>query len=746
MKEWTGKSLFFKVFACFLAVMVLFSLVWTIALSLFKQTMIRERERESQAALFHASERFDGHLERIESFLFELSENPDLVGFDRQLSTRPADEIDYLPARGVIRSLQSYVYQPQNALLAVIVHFRSASLALSHKGSADARLLFDRLYASPDYSFDDWRSRLSGGRNFELLPAGTFVVDGRTRTALPVVFRQPASNYQMIALLDMEKIDEETVGLAEPGEWIVMARDGTELYQSGSLTAAAPPRMETGQGIARRAGNHYIYKKNAAGLTYVFVVPSSWMTKGAGSLSRLLLLILAGALAIGLAAAYAVSERIRKPVKNLLATVLSLQPAPPPGGSFKEFGVIHEKVNDLLGEKARISEQLRSRDSALKSYGYLNRLKNIPGDALEWRELPARDPGFIVALFTVRFGSPGAAELPEEARGLAVRRLLARLRDHVAGRFPSAHTFQIESDRVVTVFAGGEREAVVSHLRALKEPLDREAHVRSVTIAIGDRFEHPSEFGPAYEQVQKLSLQAPLSEETQIVDRPAAAPVFGLSPKQDRALSAHLQDGNADGACRLLDGHVDRMARGGAGVGTYAELARLLLAKIRTLEPSPSEDADDSRLEAFGEAFARCRTAEQFKEVCREAVRYSAERVRGGREEADPVAGLVMNILETRYSQDLSLGYLADLLNMSSAYLSVYIKEKTGANFSEHLNSIRVRKAQELLVSTDKNINDISAEVGYSNFTSFNRMFKKQTGMTPGEYRKRQIAQIHRIG
>ncbi|CAG7651050.1 helix-turn-helix domain-containing protein [Paenibacillus allorhizosphaerae] len=56
-----------------------------------------------------------------------------------------------------------------------------------------------------------------------------------------------------------------------------------------------------------------------------------------------------------------------------------------------------------------------------------------------------------------------------------------------------------------------------------------------------------------------------------------------------------------------------------------------------------------------------------------------------------------MKCVETRYAEDISLDMLADKLNMSSTYLSVYIKEKTGANFSEHINSIRIRRAKQLL-------------------------------------------------
>ncbi|MFD1954870.1 helix-turn-helix domain-containing protein [Paenibacillus thailandensis] len=117
-----------------------------------------------------------------------------------------------------------------------------------------------------------------------------------------------------------------------------------------------------------------------------------------------------------------------------------------------------------------------------------------------------------------------------------------------------------------------------------------------------------------------------------------------------------------------------------------------------------------------------------------------------GADEMDSLAAFVLDMIRKRYDQDLSLHYLSDLLNMSNTYLSTYIKEKTGKTFSDHLHDVRVRKAQELLVTTNQTIHDIASQVGYVNFSSFNRMFKKHTGLTPGEYRKRQIIRIHKSG
>jgi YesN/AraC family two-component response regulator len=94
--------------------------------------------------------------------------------------------------------------------------------------------------------------------------------------------------------------------------------------------------------------------------------------------------------------------------------------------------------------------------------------------------------------------------------------------------------------------------------------------------------------------------------------------------------------------------------------------------------------------------------------------------------------------METQYSEDITLDFIAESLDMSSAYLSVYIKEKTGANFSDHMNRVRIQKAKELLTSSNLSIQNIGEQIGYRNGTSFIRMFKKITGETPGEFRRCQ--------
>lgn len=95
----------------------------------------------------------------------------------------------------------------------------------------------------------------------------------------------------------------------------------------------------------------------------------------------------------------------------------------------------------------------------------------------------------------------------------------------------------------------------------------------------------------------------------------------------------------------------------------------------------------------------------------------------------------VIAMIHEQYMADISLESCADALGMNSYTLSKAFKQVTGINFIDYVTQIRIEKAKELLVNTNKKIHDVSEEVGYRH-NYFNRIFKKQVGMPPGVFRQ----------
>lgn len=93
--------------------------------------------------------------------------------------------------------------------------------------------------------------------------------------------------------------------------------------------------------------------------------------------------------------------------------------------------------------------------------------------------------------------------------------------------------------------------------------------------------------------------------------------------------------------------------------------------------------------------------------------------------------------LSQRYSDpNLMLQDVAREVGMSQSHFSTVFAQETGLTFTQYLTALRIGKAKELLSATAMRSSEIAFAVGYNDAHYFSYMFKKQTGMTPSEYRK----------
>ena len=90
---------------------------------------------------------------------------------------------------------------------------------------------------------------------------------------------------------------------------------------------------------------------------------------------------------------------------------------------------------------------------------------------------------------------------------------------------------------------------------------------------------------------------------------------------------------------------------------------------------------------------------------------------------------------------DLNLERLAERLNASKHHVSQVINSGIGMGFFEYINHLRIQEAKILLLTKGKeelNIIEAAYAVGFNNKVSFNNAFKKETGLTPTEFRKQR--------
>lgn len=97
----------------------------------------------------------------------------------------------------------------------------------------------------------------------------------------------------------------------------------------------------------------------------------------------------------------------------------------------------------------------------------------------------------------------------------------------------------------------------------------------------------------------------------------------------------------------------------------------------------------------------------------------------------------MIKYVEDNYADhDLSLESVADRFGYSVPYMSKLFKEKTGCTFLQYIWNLRMEEVTYRLTTSDDLVKDIVTQVGYLDVSNFIRRFKRETGLTPGQYRE----------
>ncbi len=101
----------------------------------------------------------------------------------------------------------------------------------------------------------------------------------------------------------------------------------------------------------------------------------------------------------------------------------------------------------------------------------------------------------------------------------------------------------------------------------------------------------------------------------------------------------------------------------------------------------------------------------------------------------------VINYCTKHYAEDISLSSLEEELHLNRYYISHLFSDKIKIRFNDYINSLRIAKACQYLLSGNMNISEICDRVGFNTLRTFNRAFIKQMKMPPSEYRKRELGE-----
>ncbi len=96
----------------------------------------------------------------------------------------------------------------------------------------------------------------------------------------------------------------------------------------------------------------------------------------------------------------------------------------------------------------------------------------------------------------------------------------------------------------------------------------------------------------------------------------------------------------------------------------------------------------------------------------------------------------IAEYIEKNLSEKITLESLSDYIKADKYNTCKLFKSATGDTLTNYINSRRIRCAEELLLSTDKNISEIAFECGFNSQQYFNLVFREKVSMSPSDFRK----------
>ncbi len=149
---------------------------------------------------------------------------------------------------------------------------------------------------------------------------------------------------------------------------------------------------------------------------------------------------------------------------------------------------------------------------------------------------------------------------------------------------------------------------------------------------------------------------------------------------------------------------------------------------------TPSETSYISQL--YNQLFRYCKISREAVNCAATLLLLEAAEAVKAPVPANPIAEGVRAWIEANSSKNITVKKVADVFGYSPDYVSLILKELTGYTVKKYITFLRMDRAKELLLSTELNGKQISAICGYDDYKQFLKLFKKNAGLTPKEFRR----------
>ncbi|RAV12454.1 helix-turn-helix domain-containing protein [Paenibacillus contaminans] len=738
-------SLLLRLLSGFLGIILLLLSFNALSFSFFQTNIKNEIIHANQLNLSKTTDSYENHIQLIDSMLSGFYFDDTVTVFKNNPS--PAEFELYFRIRDKLNALLT---NPLLYLHNILFYFQKTGVVVDASGFDNAAATFAVRYNSPAYPPQFWEEQFLGDDRLQLFPAAIFARTNPDQTKLsvgnllPVVIKNKFEDFYIIAFLNADKLFQ-AFQVSGPSAFYMQDTGGALLYSYGPQAQRVEfAEEDLAKGYAKRGSDYSFVKTGATtGITYVQSIPNGNIASKVARLNVLLVALLIVSIVAAVLISIILSIRFNTPIKAIIHSLNKQNPDISLRSNINEYVMIREKFQHLLQSNRDIRTDLTNKNKLLRNYGYITHLKSIYSEHNEIEKLTETKKPFYLALFDLTYTQQFNHELGigQDRASYAIKELIS---NHLSGEFGETVTLQVEKEQIVSlVFTEESIQKVWKALEALKPMFDFDKDYCVLTIAISPEKTNMLSFPDAYGKAVEMLGQQKLVHETQIItvyESQVMRYVFTAAEEQE--FFSNLQAGNKKNVIDLVRRILEHMRKKDLSAFHYKQLAVEVTTKaIKALISYNLDISVILKHYSPEQHMKKALSVEQYIDFFERLLTQTTDMIHLHKSVEDPIVTFVMSFLNANYHLDVTQELVADKLNISSGHLSAHFKEKTGIHFSDYLNDIRIANAKDMLKNTTFKIQEIAEKIGYQNVNSFIRMFKKGTGVTPGEFRRSIVAE-----
>jgi len=551
----------------------------------------------------------------------------------------------------------------------------------------------------------------------------------------------------VVVLLNVEEMISGFADKFEGGEsaFFILDENNSILLQAGNEKYVSDKyiNVREGHGNAELNGEGITYcvrDSITENLKYVFIESNRSIQSGvtpirSSILLYLLLIIFGGTLGI-----YWIAKKNTQPVREISNL---LESSNHKKESENEFEHIQSAIRNILNEKARMEPTLEESKSTLRKMLITDILRGNFMSADQIAEACGKvEIFFLHAHFNVIYFNLN--EIAQEDVPI-IKYAISNIVSEVFAPIGEVFTDDSELNSMVGILNLKENSTEIEKKIISQLTFIRTFFVENfdavINIGVGTLLTGAEQIFTSYSQAKEAAEYCALTGLKTILpynDIKTADYRYSYSLEVEDKLHSAVISGNIDDVRQLIDQIVN------ANASLSLDMSRCLFFDLTATALKIISNKAINLTAVFGkddspfEKLMECKNIAElvdtihdiFEKICNQITENHVAK-------KEKLKIAITDYVKLNYNNpNMSLSLVADEFSMNYTYMSHFFKDFIGANFIDYISDLRIKKAQELLRTTDLPINEIATIVGYANATVLIKIFKKVTNTTPGAYRK----------